>query len=85
MMEKITFMQLEDNMVTFERETGETIIYPKALVPTCYEEGDIIKVNIYEEDFIEFIELDIEAMEARRQKILAKKLALKERIKNNCK
>lgn len=85
MKERIVFMQLEDNMVTFEKENGDTIIYPIILVPTDYKEGDIIKAIVHGEDFIEFIELDKEEMEYRKAKIQAKKLSLRQRARRSSK
>ena len=81
--EKIVFMQTEDNMVTFERENGDTIIYPLVLVPSCYEEGTIIKSIIHENHFIEFLELDYDEMLSRREKIRTKKLGLRARARRS--
>lgn len=81
MVEKIVHMQVEDKMVTFEKEDGTTIIYPVNLVPQCYKEGDIIRANILPEG-IEFLELDVEEMELRRMKLQKKKRALIERIRS---
>lgn len=81
--ERIVFMQVEDNMVTFEKEDGSTIIYPKNLVPSCYTEGDIIKVIIHSEDNIQFLELDTEEMDHRRQSLIARKARLRTRARRS--
>lgn len=83
MIEKIVFMQVEDGMVTFERENSDTIIYPIALVPISFKEGDIIKAIIHEENVIEFLEIDIEEMEYRREKIAKRKASIRERAKRS--
>ena len=82
MEEKLVFMQVEDMMVTLEKENGETIIYPIVFVPQDYKEGDIIKVKIHL-DWIEFIELDSEEMKLRKEKIADKKVSIKERAKRS--
>ena len=76
---RIVFMQVEDNMVTFEKEDGSTIIYPKNLVPSCYTEGDIIKVIIHGEDNIQFLELDTAEMDHRHKSLMARKARLSAR------
>lgn len=83
MVESIVFMQIEDNIVTFERDNGNTIIYPISLVPMPYVEGDIIKVIAHDEGFIEFLELDSEEMERRRANVISKKLKLRERARRS--
>ena len=83
MKENIVFMQIEDNMVTFERENEDTIIYPISLVPVEYKEGDIIQVIIHDDNFIEFIELNVDEMERRIRRTRNKKLKLKERAKRS--
>ena len=83
MEEKIVFMQVEDNMVTFEKENGDTIIYPIDLVPFDFLEGDIIKAIIHSEDFIEFLELDIDEMNRRREEIRSKKAGLRDRARRS--
>ena len=82
-MEIIIFTQVEDNMVTFEKTNGETIIYPISLVPIGYKEGDIIKVIIHDGDFIEFLELDTDEMERRRVSIMNKKSSLRDRARRS--
>ena len=79
MVERIVFMQIEDNMVSFERENGDTIIYPKDLIPSSYTNGDIIKVIVHSEDEIEFLELDTEEMERRRLSLIETKSRLRAR------
>lgn len=82
MTEKIVFMQTEDDMVTFEREGGSTIIYPIYLVPDSYNEGDIIEAIVHDkENFIEFLELDTDEMNLRRANITPKKSRLRDRAK----
>ena len=83
MTERIVFMQVEDNMVTFEKEDGSTIIYPQNLVPSCYTEGDIIKVVIHGEDNIQFLELDTAVMDYRRQSLMNKKARLRARARQS--
>lgn len=79
--ERIVFMQTEDRQVTFERENGDTIIYALALVPPEYKEGDIIKVIVHDENFIEFLELDVDEMNRRRQSSRLKRERLGRRIR----
>lgn len=81
--EKILFMQVEDNMVTFEKENGDTIVYPICFVPLPYKEGDIIISIIHSEDFIEFLELDIDEMKRRRKNLMSKKLRLRARARRS--
>lgn len=84
MAEKLVFMQTEDNMVTFEREGGTTIIYPISLVPDSYKEGDIIEAIVHvEENFIEFLELNTHEMNLRRANITPKKSRLRDRAKRS--
>lgn len=71
MKERLIFMQIEDEMVTFEREDGSTIIYPQSAVPKNFKDGDIIISIVHSEENIEFIELDIVQMEARHARIAA--------------
>lgn len=85
MIERIVFMQTEDNMVTFERDNGNTIIYPIYSVPAQYKEGDVIKVIVHNEDFIEFIELDEDEMAARRARVAGKRARLGKRARRNFK
>lgn len=82
MEEKLVFMQVEDMMVTLEKENGETIIYPVVFVPQQYKEGDIIKAKIHL-DWIEFIELDLDEMESRKEKVAKRKASLRERAKRS--
>ena len=79
--ERIVFMQTEDRQVTFERENGDTIIYALALVPPEYKEGDIIKAIVHDESFIEFLELDVDEMNRRRQSSRLKRERLGRRIR----
>lgn len=81
MVEKIVYMQQEDNMVTFERENGDTIIYPKDSVPGLYVQGDIIKAVISDNNSIQFLELDIEEMNLRSQILKYRKSKIRERAR----
>lgn len=81
MIEKIAFMQVEDNMVTFEKENGDTIIYPISLVPVSYKEGDIINAIVHGEYFIEFLNLNTEEMQARHSNLMIKKSRLRDRAR----
>ena len=83
MIERLVYMQVEDKMVTFEKENGETIIHPKIFVPSKYKTGDILKVIILDEDTIAFLGKDTKEMERRSAEIQAKKLSLRERAKRN--
>lgn len=83
MEERIVFMQEEDNKVTFERESGQTIIYPKYLIPAGYKQGDIIKANIISETNIVFLGLDEETMKERMEAMVIKKALIKLRAKRN--
>lgn len=80
-MERIVFMQTEDNMVTFERENGTTIVYPLDMVPQKYKSGDIIKATILGEDHIIFLGLDQKEMDRRQANIETKKMTLRERAR----
>lgn len=79
MTERLVFMQTEDNMVSFERNDGSTIIYPKEAVPANFKEGDIIISIVHSEDLIEFIELDTLEMEARHARVSARAARLRAR------
>jgi len=81
MIEKIAFMQVEDNMVSFEKKNGDTIIYPIVLVPVSYKPGDIISAIIHDGDFIEFIDLDTEEMQLRSAKMKEKKSRIRDRAR----
>ena len=81
MIERLVYMQVEDRMVTFEKQNGETIIYPKFLVPSKYRTGDILKVIILDEDTIAFLGKDTKEMERRSAELQTKKLSLRERAK----
>ena len=80
-MERIVFMQIEDNMVTFERENGDTIIYPLDMVPDKYKLGDIIKVTVLGEDHIIFLGRDQKEMDRRHANLKEKKMSLRERAR----
>lgn len=79
MTERLVFMQTEDNMVSFERDDGSTIIYPKEAVPENFKEGDIIISIVHSENLIEFIELDTAEMEARHARVSARTARLRAR------
>jgi len=82
MEERIVFMQEEDGMATFERENGETIIYPIVIVPEEYKQGDIIKAEVYADNIL-FLGIDREEMERRSKRINEIKKKLRKRINNN--
>jgi len=84
MEEKIVFMQVEDMMVTFEKEDGNTIIYPIVLVPQQYKEGDVIRAIIHF-DWIEFIEIDTDDMKRRKERLKKKVSKIRERARRNSK
>ena len=79
--ELLVFMQTEDEMVTFERKGGDTIIYPLCYVPAPYKEGDIIKAIVHGEEYIEFIELDVDEMNVRRAAMQEKIARLRKRAR----
>lgn len=83
MIERLIIMQTEDNMLSLEREDKTTIIYPLSLLPNTfpYKEGDIVKSIVHNEDFIEFLELDSEAMERKRSQRKGKSQRLRERAR----
>jgi len=81
-MERIVFMQVEDGMVTFEKEDGDTIIYPICYVPEPYKEGNIINAIIHN-DFIEFLEVDSDEMMRRHEMMISKKSMLRSRAKRS--
>ena len=81
MMERIVFMHVEDGMVTFEKENGDTIIYPICYVPEVYNEGCIINAIIHN-DFIEFLEVDTDAM-MQNELMISKKSMLRSRAKRS--
>lgn len=83
MVERIVLMHIEDNMVTFEKENGNTINYPQSLLPAGYVEGDIIKSVIHNENHISFLELDTDEMNRRRENLMKKKSRLRNRTKKN--
>ena len=83
MTERLVFMQTEDNMVSFERDDGSTIIYPKEAVPDNFKEGDIIVSIVYSEENIEFIELDTAEMEERHARTAARAARLRARAQRS--
>lgn len=83
MNERLVFMQTEDGMVSFERDDGSTIIYPKDAVPENFKEGDIIISIVHSEDYIEFIELDTAEMQARHERIAARAARLRARAQRS--
>ena len=83
MTERLLHMQIEDGMVSFERDDGSTIIYPKELVPENFGEGDIIIAIVHSEDHIEFLELDTAETEARRARIAARAARIRARARRS--
>lgn len=79
--ERLVFMQIEDGMVSFERDDGSTIIYPISKVPDTFKEGDIIISIVHSEDFIDFLELDTPEMERRHASISAKAARIRARAR----
>ena len=79
MNERLVFMQTEDGMVSFERDDGSIIIYPKDAVPENFKEGDIIISIVHSEDYIEFIEVDTVEMEARYARVSARAARIRAR------
>ena len=83
MTENLVFMQVEDNMVSFERNDGSTIIYPQELVPEHFKEGDIIISIVHSEEHIEFIEINVAEMKARHARITARAARIRCRAKRS--
>ncbi len=79
MTERLVYMQTEDGMVSFERDDGSTIIYPRVAVPETFKEGDIIISIVHSEEHIEFIEIDTAEMEARHTRIAARATRIRAR------
>lgn len=69
MIEQITLMQTEDGIISLERTDGSVIHFPACNVPATYKEGDIVQAIVHSEDNIEFISLDEDAMNERRQRV----------------
>ena len=86
---KVVFERLEDGIVTFEIMDEETTVdYPEVVVPIEYKDGDIIKVKLHksesgEIEFIEFIEIDEEAMAKIQAEMMERSRRMKARILNN--
>ena len=86
---KVVFERLEDGIVTFEIMDEETTVdYPEVFVPIEYKDGDIIKVKLHksesgEIEFIEFIEIDEEAMAKIQAEMMERSRRMKARILNN--
>ena len=83
MPERLVFMQTEDGMVSFERNDGSTIIYPKSAVPETFKEGEIIISIVHSEDNIQFIEIDTLEMEARHARIAARAARIRARAQRS--
>jgi len=83
MIERIVFLQCEDNIVSFEKENGDVIFYPISIIPPTFKEGDIINVIIHDENFIEFLELDVDEMNSRHKQLTERRLKLRERAKRS--
>lgn len=78
--EQIRFTQVEDGIASFERIDGAIIYYDVNNVPAPYKEGDIIRAIVHGDDNIEFIEVDCEAMEARRQRMAERAARIRARV-----
>lgn len=86
---KVIFERLEDGVVTFEiKGEEETIDYPEVFVPVEFKEGDIINVKLHKDEsgeieFIEFFEIDAEAMATIKAEMTARSKKMRERILRN--
>lgn len=79
--EQIRFTQVEDGIASFERKDGSILYYEVNNVPAPYKVGDIIRAIVHGEENIEFIEVDQEAMEARRQRMARRAARIRERVR----
>ena len=86
---KIIFERLEDGIITFEISgEKESFDYPEVFVPVEFKEGDIIIAKLHknesgEIEFVEFLELDEEAMCAVKEEMMARSRAMRERVLRN--
>ena len=78
--EQIRFTQIEDGIASFERCDGTIVYYDVNNVPAPYKEGDIISAIVHGDDNIEFIEVDHEAMEARRKRMAERAARIRARV-----
>lgn len=78
--EQIRFTQVEDGIASFERTDGTIVYYDVNNVPAPYKEGDIIRAIVHGDDNIEFIAVDHEAMEARRQRMAERAARIRARV-----
>ena len=78
--EQIRFTQIEDGIASFERCDGNIVYYDVNNVPAPYKEGDIIRAIVHGDDNIEFIEVDHEAMEARRMRMAERAARIRARV-----
>ena len=78
--EQIRFTQIEEGIAPFERNDGSIIYYTASNVPAPYKEGDIIRAIVHGDDNIEFIEVDHEAMEARRKRMAERAARIRARV-----
>ena len=78
--EQIRFTQIEDGIASFERNDGSIIYYTASNVPAPYKEGDIIRAIVFGDDAIDFIDLDHEAMEARRVRMAERTARIRARV-----
>jgi len=86
---KVVYERLEDGVVTFEiKGEEETVDYPEVFVPIEFKEGDIINVKLHKDEsgeieFIEFFEIDAEAMAAIQAEMTARSRRMRDRILRN--
>ena len=77
--ERIVFTQIEDDIASFERKDGEIVFCLVCNVPAPYKEGDIIRAVVNGDDDIEFVDIDHEAMAARRERMANRAARLRAR------
>lgn len=77
--EQIIFTQVEDGIASFERKDGEIVFCLACNVPAPYKEGDIIRAVVNGDDDIEFVDIDHEAMAARRERMANRAARLRAR------
>ena len=86
--EQIRFTQIEEGIASFERNDGSIIYYTASNVPAPYKEGDIIRAIVFGDVAsvsltllpIDFIDLDHEAMEARRVRMAERTARIRARV-----
>lgn len=81
MVETVNYSRIEDGIATFIRNDKSLVEYPVEKVPLEYTKGDCIKVIIYSENEIEFIEKDLQKMQEIRDRISKLRLLRRRRRK----